>query len=84
MAVLPEGLNRINTGDSRGSLSALAAYIQYMRERIEFSFGKLSAEQKAAQEATNKLIAQHGEMQRQLQSLQEQMAQLNTTNDTEV
>lgn len=37
MAILPEGMNRLNLKDVGGSLSVLENYIRYMRERIEFS-----------------------------------------------
>lgn len=43
MAVLPEGMNKLNPQDTRGSFGIIERYIGYMRERIEHSHSILDA-----------------------------------------
>lgn len=66
MAILPEGMNRLNPKDVGGSLSVLENYIRYMRERIEFS----------SDASKNGLLKRVGALESAVSSLSERVAAL--------
>lgn len=51
MAVLPEGMERLDAEDVRGSLRTIEEYIHYMRERLEFAMGGGTAASAAGTQA---------------------------------
>ena len=55
MAVFPEGMNKLNANDVRGSLAIMENYIRYMSERMEFTMYNMQKQLNAMSERIESL-----------------------------
>ena len=76
MAVFPEGMNKLDANDVRGSLAVMEDYIRYMSERMEFTMQRMT---KTAVSASDANEAKVQELQAQLDALSKRVAALEST-----
>ena len=55
MAVFPEGMNKLDANDVRGSLAMMENYIRYMSERMEFTMHNMQKQLNALSERVERL-----------------------------
>lgn len=55
MAVFPEGMNKLDSNDVRGSLAMMENYIRYMSERMEFTMHNMQKQLNALSERVERL-----------------------------
>ena len=83
MAVFPEGMNKLDANDVRGSLAVMEDYIRYMSERMEFTMQRMTKTAVAASDANEAKVQELtnlvNDLQNQLNALTERVAELEST-----
>ena len=79
MAVLPESMDKLNTDDTRGSLTIIENYIRYMGERVEFAMRNMTKNVSAAGVSSVETYILLTALQNELATLKSTVNDLNGT-----